>query len=184
MKARTIMGALLAGAIGLAVTAGPATAAAISTNTWYTFGFGSAGGALGAPLQTGTNPSALALDAGPWTFNLSGPATLFVTDMEQSGDYFSLYDNLVLLGSTDPGTPGAGFCGSDIGCALADGSFGKGIFALGAGSHSLTGIFNGVIGDGDGSLIVQEVPEPLTLSLFGAGLAGAVAMRRRKNKSA
>jgi hypothetical protein len=28
------------------------------------------------------------------------------------------------------------------------------------------------------------VPEPLTLSLFGAGLAGAAAMRRRKNKSA
>ncbi len=28
------------------------------------------------------------------------------------------------------------------------------------------------------------VPEPLTLSLFGAGLAGAVLMRRRKQKSA
>ena len=29
-----------------------------------------------------------------------------------------------------------------------------------------------------------SVPEPLTLSLFGAGLAGAVAVRRRKKKSA
>jgi hypothetical protein len=30
----------------------------------------------------------------------------------------------------------------------------------------------------------HPVPEPLTLSLFSAGLAGAVAMRRRKKKAA
>jgi hypothetical protein len=31
---------------------------------------------------------------------------------------------------------------------------------------------------------VSQVPEPITLSLFGAGLAGAVAIRRRKTKLA
>lgn len=31
---------------------------------------------------------------------------------------------------------------------------------------------------------VSEIPEPLTLSLLGAGLAGVAAMRRRKKKSA
>lgn len=35
-----------------------------------------------------------------------------------------------------------------------------------------------------GGAAVRQVPEPLTLSLFGTGLAGAIAMRRRKNKSA
>ena len=30
----------------------------------------------------------------------------------------------------------------------------------------------------------SSVPEPLTLSIVGAGLAGAVAMRRRKKKAA
>jgi hypothetical protein len=31
---------------------------------------------------------------------------------------------------------------------------------------------------------VAPVPEPVTLSLFGAGFAGIAAMRRRKKKSA
>ena len=89
------------------------------------------------------------------------------------------------MGTTATGVAnGSSGCGSDIGCALADPNYGKGVFALGAGSHSLTGIFNGDISFGDGALIVREVPEPVTLSLFGAGLAGAVAMRRRKKKSA
>ena len=52
--------------------------------------------------------------------------------------------------------------------------------ALGAGDHSITGVWHGVIGTGDGALIIQEVPEPITLTLFGAGLAGAAALRRRK----
>jgi hypothetical protein len=34
------------------------------------------------------------------------------------------------------------------------------------------------------NLRIDTVPEPLTVSLFGAGLAGAVAMRRRKKKVA
>lgn len=32
--------------------------------------------------------------------------------------------------------------------------------------------------------VLSDVPEPITLSLFGAGLAGAVALRRRRKKTA
>jgi hypothetical protein len=35
-----------------------------------------------------------------------------------------------------------------------------------------------------GQIFVSNVPEPLTLSLFGTGLAGAAAMRRRRKTSA
>jgi hypothetical protein len=35
-----------------------------------------------------------------------------------------------------------------------------------------------------GNIPVRNVPEPITLSLFGAGIAGAVAMRRRKKAKA
>lgn len=37
---------------------------------------------------------------------------------------------------------------------------------------------------GSNNMSAQLVPEPVTLSVFGAGLAGAVAMRRRKAKKA
>ena len=40
------------------------------------------------------------------------------------------------------------------------------------------------INGGGGNVDMIPVPEPVTLSVFGAGLAGAVAMRRRKAKKA
>jgi hypothetical protein len=38
--------------------------------------------------------------------------------------------------------------------------------------------------NGGGGNIDMTIPEPITLSLFGAGLAGAASLRRRKNKKA
>jgi len=53
MKKSSIIGALFAGAIGIAASAIPALAMPISTNTWYVFGFGDTGSALGASLAFG-----------------------------------------------------------------------------------------------------------------------------------
>jgi PEP-CTERM motif len=47
-----------------------------------------------------------------------------------------------------------------------------------------SGGYNVKLGDRAFSLSGSAVPEPLTLSLFGAGLAGAAALRRRKKKAA
>jgi hypothetical protein len=41
------------------------------------------------------------------------------------------------------------------------------------------------INGGGGNVdLIKRVPEPITLSIFGAGLAGAAALRRRKAKKA
>ena len=47
--------------------------------------------------------------------------------------------------------------------------------------RQVAGLF---VAEDNGSHDLKGVPEPVTLSLFGAGLAGAVALRRRKAKKA
>ena len=47
-----------------------------------------------------------------------------------------------------------------------------------------TGTVNTGFGLVTGFVTGTSVPEPLTLSLFGAGLVGAFTMRRRRSKSA
>jgi hypothetical protein len=50
-------------------------------------------------------------------------------------------------------------------------------------SIKLSGIDGVIGGAGNLTMTVAQVPEPLTLSVFGAGLAGAAAIRRRKKDS-
>ena len=166
-----------------------AQATPISLNQWYTFSFGDVGSALGdgSGVTLGVNPPAIAAPAAPWDFITLAPVQLVVSDGFNSGDQFELFDNLSSLGLTSTPT-GGGDCSSDITACLADITISKGAFILGAGSHSLTGTVAASFSAGAGFFqvtdVVTAVPEPVTFSIFGAGLLGAAAMRRRKAKKA
>jgi hypothetical protein len=177
--AATVMGAIAA----------PAQADNIVTDVWYAFGFTSTGTPLFGPgFAAGTSPGGVLAPAGPWTITLSGPATLTVTDVEISGDRFTLFDNGVLLGQTSAPVPNASSVGECISCALADPNYSHGFFPLGPGSHSITGTFDGVITNGDGDFIIHAVgvPEPgaWALMLVGFGGLGAALRSRRRMASA
>jgi hypothetical protein len=94
-----------------------------------------------------------------------------------------MYDNGVLLGTTSPACPNCSYgIGNDIGVALANADYSRGSWTLGPGVNTITGTFDGVIGNGDADFVIS-VPEPATwasmLGGFGA-LGGALRSRRRK----
>ncbi len=100
-----------------------------------------------------------------------------------SGYHFSnLIANFVLFnGPTDYGVSnfGGGFVVWDLASPLSTGDASENItFA-----EFVCAACNGYTVTTASGQIVQT-PEPISLSLFGAGLAGAVAMRRRKKKRA
>lgn len=175
----------LAAALAISSVAAPAQADAISTGQWYTFGFTGVGSSLmnGSGLVQGVNPASLPAPDAPWTFTLSGPARLIVSDGFSSGDQFSLFDFGALLGSTSAPTGFGSGCGSDITACLANDDISHGVFLLGAGDHSITGTaLLSPFGTGAGffQVVLTAVPEPMSLGLFGAGLAGIGLIRRQR----
>jgi len=72
----------------------------------------------------------------PWTFFCGGTCSITVTDAFINDDTFDVFDSLALIGTTS--TPGGGNCGNDPEVCLADANASSGVFALAAGSHSIT----------------------------------------------
>jgi hypothetical protein len=112
---------------------------------------------------------------------------LTVTDGGFAGDRFEVLDNGVSLGLTSAvPADGAGVdVGLDFDAALADASFSRGFFFLGAGSHTITGFLSQSAVDAINSTVgaISATPVPLpagVLLLFsGGGLMGLFARRRK-----
>lgn len=134
-------------------------------------------------------------DALSFDFTLTGSATLTVVDGGSSGDRFQVFDNGSLLGQTSVAVNSYPDSVSlDFDAAFANTHFSRGVFLLGAGSHSITGLlsqsalldFNdqsSTINATVGAVSLTAVPLPATISLYGigAGLMGLVSLRRKSN---
>lgn len=154
-----------------------ASATAITTNTWYEFGFTGTGG---DPLVSGVGfaPATNAPDGNPivqvgspaWTISSAVPLKLYVQDLFLSVDQFDMFNNAINLGDTSAPIPGSD-CGSDITACIANPAFSSGTYILPAGSDSITGIHvQGVGGAAVFELTVAAAPEPSSLAVLGAAL--------------
>jgi hypothetical protein len=173
---------VVAAVLGLGVA--QASAAPITVDGgWYEFGFGGVGSeGFPCPACTPSDPVSANPGDAPWTF--SGPATITLLDLFIAGDQFELFDFGVSLGVTSAPS-GSSSCGNAIATCLADLDNSRLIVNVGAGDHSLTiTTLASPVGGGAAVFRADSVPEPASIVLLGAGLAGlAVARRRRQSKA-
>lgn len=182
---------LLAAALTLAALSPAAQAATLPTDgNWAGFtvdanlppyGFG----------WTDDNGAALSFSV---TIATGQIGTLTVVDAGFSGDRFRVYDGAALLGSTSVAVNGdtAGAITFDYDAALADSSFSRGQFKLGAGTHVISGLMFASTTDAFGplnatigglKLTVSPVPEPATYATLLIGLGLLIGALRRRSAS-
>ncbi len=96
-------------------------------------------------------------DDGPFTFE--GNFCVFVTDSFAPGDAFTIYDNGSPVGSTPLVPQGESQGCTDPQLDFEDPAFSSGVFAVGAGSHSITiEVIDNPFGNGQAFIKVEECP--------------------------
>ena len=188
---------LLGGSVAiLGAVMAPAQASTIDTDIWYAGFFGTA--PIPYPLQGGGppfltapgtsapdgNPTAFAPDS-PWTITLSKPGELTFTDVGLSGAQFALTFTGATTGTVMTSTPALGAdVGSCISCALADPDFSSGVFALNAGTTTISGFQTQFRPPGSFDFeVTNGVPEPSTWAMMLLGFAGLGIAGYRNAKS-
>jgi len=177
---RRTNGAGALAALALALTAVNANAEVVTVNDtqWHAFDVDDLSSASGG-LEWISLDDGSALN---FSLNLATAAYLTVVDGGFAGDQFRVFDNGVELGLTSvPGSSYPASLGLDFDAALGDSAWSRGVFLLGAGTHSITGLLSasalsefGEINATVGAIQVAPVPLPaaLLLLLSGTGLLG------------
>ena len=128
------------------------------------------------PVITFTDLTAFDLQIGPDNYDLN-----YVTSAPHTDNTF--FEFVPGSGFQD----GPGIFGLDVTLEAMSNSFDGFIFYNQGGINLWADNAQGAYGQSWTDIVfpngVGAVPEPITISLFGAGVAGAVAVRRRKKKS-
>jgi hypothetical protein len=178
---------------GFLVTSPTLTFSATGSTSVDGVNFGGPNGAAAYPDQSGFSPA-------PWGGLYNGPADALIgiflngstPPLGVVGGYQGPLNFVPGLDYQNPANvgPGAYAPALDQIFVIGDGT-GETFTDPAGGTYLFLAVADSIGGSNNnlGSLDVAvagatpvTVPEPVTVSLFGAGLAGAVAMRRRKNK--
>lgn len=128
-----------------------------------------------------------------FTVDISEPAFLVVTDLFISGDIFEVFVDDVSVGLTSDVPSDAGLSvGVDFEAAVLDPNFSSGVFALGAGTFTITGLVeqsaDGFTG-GSAAIALSStdptapIPLPASGFLLLAGLGAGTYVARRKGRA-